>query len=101
MERLLSVGRVAMMLTAGLFIGAPAARADETDIVLKPAPGREAVLDNCGACHSLDYIQMNAPFLDEAGWNAEVTKMIKVFGAPIDDADARKIATYLASNYGK
>jgi hypothetical protein len=43
---------------------------------------------------------MNSPYLDAAGWTAEVTKMIKAFGAPIDDADAKAIAGYLAKNYG-
>jgi hypothetical protein len=43
---------------------------------------------------------MNSPFLNAAGWNAEVTKMIKAFGAPIGDADAKDIAAYLAANYG-
>ena len=31
---------------------------------------------------------------------AEVTKMIKAFGAPINDADAKIIADYLKKNYG-
>jgi hypothetical protein len=35
-----------------------------------------------------------------AGWNAEVTKMIKAFGAPINDADAKAIVDYLTKNYG-
>ena len=43
---------------------------------------------------------MNSPFLNAAGWNAEVGKMIKAFGAPISDADAKDIAAYLAANYG-
>ena len=43
---------------------------------------------------------MNSPFLNAAGWNAEVTKMIKAMGAPIGDADAKAIADYLAKNYG-
>jgi mono/diheme cytochrome c family protein len=90
------------MLAAGLFLlGGEMARADETDIVLKEGHGRDTVINNCGACHSLDYIQMNAPFLDKAGWEGEVTKMIKSFGAPIDDADAEEIAAYLSANYGK
>ena len=62
--------------------------------------GLDKVEGNCGACHSLVYIQMNSPFLNAAGWNAEVTKMIKAFGAPISDADAKDIAAYLAANYG-
>jgi hypothetical protein len=43
---------------------------------------------------------MNSPFLNAAAWNAEVTKMIKAFGAPIGDGDAKDIAAYLAANYG-
>ena len=34
---------------------------------------------NCAACHSLDYVQMNSPFLNAAGWDAEVHKMITLF----------------------
>ena len=49
----------------------------------------------------MDYIPLNSPFLDSGGWNAEVTKMIKAFGAPISAADAKVIADYLSANYGK
>lgn len=80
-------------------VAIPAA-ADEPVVNLKPGPGLDKVQGNCGACHSLDYIQMNSPFLNAAGWNAEVTKMIKAMGAPISDADANAIADYLAKNYG-
>jgi mono/diheme cytochrome c family protein len=76
------------------------ASADEQPVHLKPGPGLDKVEGNCGACHSLDYIRMNSPFLNAAGWNGEVTKMIKVYGAPIADADAKAIADYLAKNYG-
>ena len=69
-------------------------------VQLKQAPGLDKVEGNCAACHSLDYIRMNSPFLNAAGWNAEVTKMIKAYGAPITDADAKAIADYLAKNYG-
>jgi len=94
--------RIAIRAFAAFLIAlAGPVHADETDIVLKEAAGRDAVINNCGACHSLDYIKMNAIFLDKAGWDGEVTKMIKAFGAPIDDADARTIASYLVANYGK
>ena len=43
---------------------------------------------------------MNSPFLNAASWQAEVDKMIKAFGAPIDDADAKVIIEYLTRNYG-
>jgi hypothetical protein len=32
-------------------------------------------------------------------WQTEVTKMIKNYGAPIDQADVRKIVDYLAASY--
>ena len=89
---------IAIVLFAAL-TAAPAA-AQEKPVTLKKAPGLELVEANCAACHSLDYIQMNSPFLNAAGWDAEVTKMIKAFGAPIDDADAKVIADYLKANYG-
>ena len=76
------------------------AMADEQPIKLKQAPGVEKVEANCQACHTLAYIPMNSPFLNAAGWTAEVTKMIKAYGAPVDDADAKAIADYLAKNYG-
>jgi hypothetical protein len=74
--------------------------AEERPIQLKKAAGLDKVESYCAACHSLDYIQMNSPFLNAAGWDASVAKMIKVFGAPIDDADAKAIGDYLKANYG-
>ena len=74
--------------------------AEEKPIDLKKAPGLDKVEGNCGSCHTLDYIVMNSPFPNAALWDAEVTKMIKVFGAPITDADAKEIAEYLKKNYG-
>ncbi|HMA57592.1 MAG TPA: cytochrome c [Pseudolabrys sp.] len=80
-------------------IASPAFAAEQV-IKLKQAPGVDKVEANCQACHTLAYIPMNSPFLNAAGWGAAVTKMVKAFGAPIDDADAKVIADYLAKNYG-
>jgi mono/diheme cytochrome c family protein len=77
------------------------ALAGEDAVQLKPGDGLEIVQQNCLTCHSLDYVQMNSPFLDEKGWTAEVTKMVKTFGAPIEEADQKMIIEYLAANYGK
>ena len=73
---------------------------DET-AVFKPGPNLEVVQNNCTACHSADYIntQPRGPKFNKDFWQAEVTKMIKVYGAPIDDADAGKIVDYLAATY--
>ncbi len=76
------------------------ALAEEQPIELKPGQGLETVQGNCGSCHSLDYIRMNSPFLNATGWQAEVTKMIKTYGAPVSDDDAKVILDYLTKNYG-
>jgi mono/diheme cytochrome c family protein len=88
------------MLILAVLALIPAAHADEKPIDLKQASGLEAVENNCAACHSLDYIRTNSPFLDHKGWQAEVTKMIAVFGAPIRPAEAQTIVDYLTRNYG-
>ncbi|HYM32983.1 MAG TPA: hypothetical protein VEU47_16915 [Candidatus Cybelea sp.] len=87
-------------LTALTLLAAAAAYADEKPVALKDAPGRDAVEANCAACHSLDYVRTNSPFMDRKTWEAEVGKMINVFGAPISAADAKTIAEYLVKNYG-
>ncbi|GLR91570.1 cytochrome c [Bradyrhizobium iriomotense] len=66
----------------------------------KPGPNLDVVTNNCTACHSADYVNTQPPVKDrKAFWQAEVTKMIKVYGAPIDDADVGKIVDYLAATY--
>jgi sulfite dehydrogenase (cytochrome) subunit B len=82
-----------------LLLAASAARADEQAIALKPGPGQEITAAACVACHSLDYIPMNATFLTPDGWKAEVAKMRTAYGAPIADDVADQIAKYLSSNY--
>ena len=73
---------------------------DET-AAFKPGPNLEVVQNNCTACHSADYVstQPRGPKFKKDFWRAEVTKMIKVYGAPIDDADVGKIVDYLAAIY--
>jgi cytochrome c5 len=66
---------------------------------LTPAPGSDVTQTQCQFCHSTDYIVMQ-PRGNAKQWEGVVTKMIKVFGAPVSDADARTIAEYLARAYG-
>lgn len=75
--------------------------AAEGDVHLKDGPGKQLVEANCSMCHSLDYIQMNSPFLDRHGWEASVNKMINAMGAPVAETDVQKIVDYLAAHYGK
>ena len=91
--------RTILMALVAVALAVPA-MAEEKLIDLKKAPGLDKVEGNCGACHSLDYIQMNSPYPNAALWDAEVTKMIKAFGAPISEADAKTIKEYLTKNYG-
>lgn len=65
---------------------------------LPPGPGKEAFVSNCLTCHSPRYVT-NQPQFPRKTWEAEVNKMIKVYGAPIDDSDASKIVDYLAATY--
>ena len=95
--------RFSLVIAAQLIAVAAAAttvRSEERAVPLKPGPGQDAVM-NCNACHSLDYIRMNAPFMTRKMWEAEVAKMINIFGAPIEPADAKAISDYLVQNYGK
>jgi len=72
---------------------------DDAAAELKPGPGVEAVRAQCAICHSTDYI-VRQPGGDAKRWQAEVKKMVTVFGAPTSDADAKVIVEYLASRYG-
>ncbi len=77
-----------------------AAGADETQVVLKGTQQADRVRTHCSACHSVDYIEMNSPFLKRAGWEAEVRKMIKVMAAPIPESEVAPIVEYLTRYYG-
>jgi hypothetical protein len=89
-------------LIALVLLAAPAAKyPDENRVQLKDGPDKALVVGRCAACHSQDYIPMNSPFLDKAGWTATINKMINAFGAPIQKEDVEPIATYLAEHYGK
>lgn len=67
---------------------------------LKPGPGAEVTARTCRSCHSTDYIVMQ-PRGDARQWEGVVTKMIGVFGANIPPDDAKAIAQYLTTHYGR
>jgi len=93
---------MALCAMASLSFAPRAARsADESSIALAPGPAAAEVRAYCSVCHSADYIVANGTFLDRAGWEKEVRKMIKVMGAPIPEDQVGTILDYLANNYGK
>jgi sulfite dehydrogenase (cytochrome) subunit B len=67
---------------------------------LKPGSNVDVVRNNCIVCHSTDYI-VRQPVSDAKKWEGEVQKMVKVYGAPISEADAKAIVEYLATAYGE
>ena len=100
--------QIVLALIAAASLGIVAAAAAPVNYTLpeeiatfKPGPNLEVVQNNCTACHSADYIktQPRGEKFKRDFWAAEVTKMIKVYGAPIDDADVGKIVEYLAATY--
>ena len=90
----------AALAAVALVLGS-AAQADESSVQLTQADGVERVQASCAVCHSLDYIVMNSPFQDRAGWDKTVTQRVKVMGAPLTPEDSAAIVDYLAHNYGK
>jgi hypothetical protein len=93
---------VALALNAGSAIAAPIAyELPPEAAAFRPGPNLEAVVKNCSGCHSADYIatQPRGEKFKEDFWRTEVNKMIKVYGAPIADADVPKIVEYLVSTY--
>jgi hypothetical protein len=72
---------------------------DDAYATLAEGPDVQLARNRCGICHSTDYIVMQ-PRGDAQQWDGVVTKMIKVFGAPITEADAKAIVAYLTAAYG-
>lgn len=68
-------------------------------IELKEGEGRVKAETLCNICHSADYITTQPKF-PRAQWTATVNKMMKVYGAPISEEDAKIIINYLVANYG-
>ena len=97
---------LALIIVAGLGLAAASAAPvayklpDET-AAFKAGANLEAVQNNCSACHSADYVktQPRGEKFRKDFWTAEVTKMIKVYGAPIEEKDVGAIVDYLTANY--
>jgi cytochrome c551/c552 len=97
------------MLLALALLGTASASAAPQDIKLpaetvklKPAklPGYGVAMQKCAICHSADYVSYQPPGLSLAQWTAEMKKMQRAYGAPIDDAEIEQLGAYLAVAYG-
>jgi mono/diheme cytochrome c family protein len=78
----------------------------EMTLYPEPAPafpehdGKAEFVSYCAICHTLKYIKMQPDFPRKT-WEAEVTKMITKFKAPVDSVNAKKIVEYLVAVKGK
>lgn len=101
--RLAALGAAAgvVMVVGGLQAKPLSIKLPEETAQFKPGPNLDVVQANCTACHSADYVQTQprGPKFGKDFWTAEVNKMIKVYGAPIDANDIPKIVEYLATTY--
>jgi mono/diheme cytochrome c family protein len=66
---------------------------------LKIAPGRDEYLVVCVSCHSPRYVTMQ-PFFPQLKWEETVDKMVKVYGAQMDQAQRTAIVQYLVATHG-
>ncbi|HXZ93922.1 MAG TPA: cytochrome c [Burkholderiales bacterium] len=97
-----NVKKIALAVAAlGLTACVTPSVADKASITLpqetahfKQGPGSDVTTIYCTICHTADYVYMQPP-QNRAGWEATVTKMRKVMGAPASDADAKIIVDYL------
>ena len=63
-------------------------------------PASEVVVNNCSACHSLDYITTQPRGKGEQFWRDAVAKMVNVYKAPLSPEDADAVAATLARKFG-
>lgn len=61
---------------------------------LPEGPGRDAVLENCTACHSPSTM-LQQPKVSKEKWESIIGKMKKLYKAPVDDAAAAQVVDYM------
>lgn len=89
-----------ILLAVPALLGAAYKLPPEAPSVLPDGPDADLVAAHCAACHSIDYVTTQPRGKGDAFWRDTVTKMVNVYGAPIDKDSADRIAAYLGKNYG-
>jgi len=67
---------------------------------LPEGPGRQAVMDNCTACHSPSTL-LQQPRVPREKWEATVAKMITLYKAPVDEKAVPQIVDYMVAVQAK
>lgn len=103
MRRLSSVLTAAALITlAGAVSAKPVSLPllpETVPAVLADSEG-EVVVNNCSSCHSLEYIVTQPRGKGAQFWKDSVTKMVNVYKAPVEPADAEAVAAVLARKFG-
>lgn len=60
----------------------------------------DVVVRNCTGCHSLEYIVTQPRGKGAQFWRDSVTKMITVYKAPVEPAEAEAVTAALAAKFG-
>lgn len=64
-------------------------------------PEGELVTSHCATCHSLDYLATQPPGKSAQFWRDAVTKMVKVYGAPIQPDQVEPIVAAIVASEGR
>ena len=62
-------------------------------------PGFTIAQQRCSICHSADYIELQPPGMSVAQWTAEMVKMQRTYGAPLEEREIPLLAEYLGAAY--
>ena len=68
----------------------------QTNATFPGGDAAKAINVNCLICHSAEMV-LTQPTLPKEEWAKEVTKMRKVYGAPVQEKDIPAIVDYLAA----
>jgi predicted secreted protein len=103
MMRAVSIALAATAALASIAVLAKPVRYDiPADVMpaLLATPDAEVVVNNCSACHSLDYLTTQPRGKGEQFWRDAVTKMVTVYKAPVSTEDQDAIAKTLGRKLG-
>jgi len=100
--------RLSFALIAAAVLGSAAVSAKPVSLPMLPeaVPAAlgdsegEVVVNHCSSCHSLEYIVTQPRGKGAQFWKDSVTKMVNVYKAPIEPADAEAVATVLTRKFG-
>ena len=87
-------------LSAGSSEGTVAITLPKDARAFGPGPGQSVAQANCTICHAADYVYTQPPLTADQ-WRAEVLKMQKAYGAPIDPSAVDTLVAYLVGQNGK